>query len=503
MVDRTRYRVVIGEVGQFDRAIRTGGVLRVAGTNSLPAAYAWISDRLAEYADARATDRSAWGARVTVLDIDHDLGTVTVLSSLHGYPEQLRDRATALTSGHAPSDMDTADLHRPYRARFYNAFDSVTLQSPAFATEAAARLWLDNRAEAHLSDPVEATITRLDPTSGWPRPVTELGSDGLVFGAMVSNDLNYLTQADDAFFEALTRQGVHTGTSFSGRSQHSARELFLATLYRDRLAHHDPTAASQLAQERGGAGAREFPLLDTYRMADPHVAAPSWVDALVHRADDERDRTLASSHRIMFADANDPSRLIEVRWQPEQPGASRQGWYATESVDTPDGPRFVVALGRRDTSIALLNMLERPMIGFDTIQPTSRTAIAIPRDRWHEIFQIGMQHSHVIAAATVVARQADTLRKPVGTTATAPDDHNINRVASTEPAFDLWRDGLFPGMRVSDAERQRITDLLGAARSNHPRGLDNDSAAGTSAHAEDAAIDTTSQRPAGTEYDID
>ncbi|MGF6888029.1 hypothetical protein ABIA39_006542 [Nocardia sp. GAS34] len=458
-IDRTRYRVVIGEVGAFDRAVREYGALHVAGTDSLQSAYAWIAGRLAGYTADREGNRSAWGARAAVLEVDQDRGTVTLLHSLHDYPAQLHTHVTQLISGQTPGQTTiVADLAHPYRARFFNAEDRFTVESPPFTSEAAARMWLSDKAVTHLSDGVEAAITRLDPTNGWPRPILELGREpgGSVFGAALSSHLTDLTDAEAAAFSSFAQHddllspliNAYHDADNAVQHQHSAHDRFLATVYRDRVLHLLHSAADERTTRFGHDHATEFPLLDSYRVLDPLGDRPNWIDALVHQMEDERTDGLRSGEQFVFRDQDDRSRFIEVTWRPEHAGSDRPGWYASESADTPDGPHFVAMLGRRETALQILNMLEGRMIGFTSTQPVQRPAVNVPQDQWQAILGASLRQRRFTGRAEAIAQQADALRQPLGTIPQLDHPGDLGPSSDAAPPFDLWRDGLFPGMRV-------------------------------------------------------
>lgn len=458
-IDPTRYRLVIGEVAAFDSAVREYGAVHVAGTDSLESGYAWIAGRLAEYTAGREGNRSAWGARAAVLTVDQHRGTVTLLHSFHGYPAQLHTQVTQLMSGR--SRGETAVVVDPYQARFFNAEDRFTVESPPFTSEAAARMWLSDKAKTYLSDGVEAAITRLDPTTGWPRPILELGGepDGSLFGATLSNDLADLADAEATSYGSFLQHGDLLGPLIDAfhdadaavQEQRSAHDRFLATVYRDRLLHllHSDADARRTAGF-GHDHAAEFPLLDSYRVLDASGDRSNWIDALLHQMDSDRADALRAGEQFVFRDRDDPSRMIEVRWHPERAGSERRGWYATESVDTPDGPRFVAMLGRRESAVEILTMLADPMIGFASTQPVQRPPVNVPQDHWQAILGISMRQRRFTGQAQAVAQQADTLRRPLGTIPQLDNARDAAAGGAAPSSFDVWRDGLFPGMRVKD-----------------------------------------------------
>ncbi|WP_067666027.1 hypothetical protein [Nocardia miyunensis] len=469
-IDRTRYRVAIGEVGRFDRAVREYGPLHVAGTDSLHSAYAWMAERLAGYTSERDGNRSSWGARAAVLDVNQHRETVTLMHSLHGYPAQLHTQVTQLMSGETTG---VTDLGHPYRARFYNAEDRYTAESPPFSSEAAARMWLSDKAETYLSDGVEAAITRLDPTNGWPRPILELGRepDGWLFGATVSNDLTDLTDAEAASFLSFSFTqhedliapliDAYHDADKTVHEQRSAHDRFLATVYRDRLLHLLHSAADERTAGFGHDHGVEFPLPDSYQVLDLSGEQPNWIDAFVHQLDRDRADALRPSEQFVFRDHDDRSRVIEVTWHPEHTGSDRRGWYATESVDTPDGPHFVAMLGRRETAVQILDMLADRMIGFASTQPVQRPAVNVPQDHWQAILAVGLRQRRFTGQAEAVAQQADTLRRPLGTVPGQLDNPGeAGPRNDATPPFDFWRDGVFPGMHVDNvAYNPAVWDL--------------------------------------------
>jgi hypothetical protein len=206
-IDHSRYRVILGRVRRVARPIHESEEVRVVGADTPSAARTWLGQQLTGYLTPEQLQR-ADGARAAIVEVNAADATTRLVSSLYGPTPAVLDHVVQLTR--CTSAATRPDFSRPYQARLYNAEDLINYQSPPLRTEAAARIWFQDMAERAHNDGVQAGITRLDPTLGWPRPVFEFAAVRPNFGAKLHSSLTYLDNADDAFLLGPRAGGAPT-----------------------------------------------------------------------------------------------------------------------------------------------------------------------------------------------------------------------------------------------------------------------------------------------------
>jgi len=454
-IDHSRYRVVVGPIRHIRRPSHEIGEVRVVGADSLSTAHSWLQEHLKGYLEPDHRAR-ADGARAAIIEVDRANATTGLVSSLYGPTAAVLGQVSELVT--AQSRALLPDFSRPYRARLYNDEDLVTFESEPFQAEATARQWLQERGERGPMDGVQASITRLDPTLGWPRPVFEFAVQRPDFGANLCNSLIDIEDADDAFL-ARVQPGspsvltAYQNTEHALQAQTSASDLFGETVYRDRLA--DRLRSTQIVNHPAETDSHPamFALRDLYRIRRDNPAHTTWDTSIVSAARREADRVMTQRRVFRFHDRRDASRLIEVLWTGSAVPLHRRGWFATEHRHTPEGTTFVAILGRQTTGRAMLHMLTDRMPAFSTTTPVLRPAVDIPREHDHEILDLDYLHSSLTEQVHKLTRQSDTLRRPfavhkTGQATTIESVRGEGRDYPPDRVFDFWRDGLFPGSRT-------------------------------------------------------
>ncbi|MGF6888031.1 hypothetical protein ABIA39_006544 [Nocardia sp. GAS34] len=492
-IDHSRYRVLLGPIRHVTRPIHEIGEVRVVGADSLRAAHSWLQKELAQYVEPVHRER-ADGARAAIVEVDRAAATATLVSSLHGPTAAVLDQVTDLMAAASPASLP--DFSLPYRARLYNSQDLITYESAPLQTEAAARLWLQDKGERAHSDGVQASITRLDPTLGWPRPVFEFAALRPDFGVKLHGSLSDLDNADDAFLPRLQPDArpslatAYENTEHGLQAQTSASDLFGETVYRDRLAYRRGSAHIAAGQPAGtDSHPATFALRDLYRVRRDNRAHPTWDTSMITAARREADRVMTPRRVFRFHDRRDASRIIEVVWTGSAVPVHRRGWFATEHRQTPEGTTFVAILGRRSTGLEILDMLTDRMAAFGTTTPMLRPAVDIPREHDHEIFELDSLYDRLASQVDELTRQSDTLRRPFAVHRTGPANPIDSREGRDYPpdrVFDFWRDGLFPGSRTGAITYNPFVQH----NDRHEQGL---------THAPDRTADYSTKRAANTD----
>ncbi|WP_067666034.1 hypothetical protein [Nocardia miyunensis] len=455
-IDHSRYRVLLGPIRHIARPFHEIGEVRVVGTDSLSTAHSWLHTELARYLEPDHRER-ADGARAAIVDVDRAAATATLVSSLHGPTAAILDKVTALMAAAPPALLP--DFSRPYRARLYNRLDLITYESAPFHTEAAARLWLQHKGEQAHSDGVQASITRLDPTLGWPRPVFEFAALRPDFGAKLHSNLTNLDNADNAFLPRVqpgapsSMLGADSNTEPVLQEQTSASDLFGETVYRDRLAYHRHSTPALDQPTAADSHPAAFALQDHYRVRRDNPVHATWDTAMITAARHEADRALTPRRVFRFHDRRDTSRIIEVLWTGSAVPLHRRGWFATEHRQTPEATTFVAILGQRSSGLEILTMLTDRMAAFSTTTPVLRPAVDIPREPNQAILALDALHNRLTSQVHELTRQSDILRRPFavhssGPASTAESGSQTDRDYPPDRVFDFWRDGLFPGSRT-------------------------------------------------------